>query len=658
MTPNTMMSAPRQQQSAAPRHDADYSSLSNAYSAAPLSASSASAATLPPSVFDDSSLPLPLFSVPTADEIKNFPIHAKNVPQIDFSALERLPITRQVNLDNWFDDKRYLVDASLYETALSRDGSFKADPELIPGTGISKAHIERLAEVGVTREITIDEIRGFVRMFTVVEPHKKRLRPIKYTYEANDVFDRETLRQLTFPTKKDICNFVLAGSHFAAFDFAAYYDQFTYDPKVGRFFCFKKGKKYYCLNKLAMGQRQAVQTAESATTLILDFPGRRCKVVRSVIDNVIFVGSYEDVLHDSKIFLERCKIVNAALNDIEQIELEGPDFYIKTVDDWCGVRIDSKNKTVSLTKKTVDKLSASWNNRKNWSWRNFAAHIGLLFWTWGIIEVPIETFHPLLNFISATSRLLQEDVSLWDQPANVFNSVWPNLIEWTNLALNNRPRLVKPSTDLKWYVVTDASSWGWGYVAFDMATGAIQSYGQQWSKDQLAAIFSRRNINKIKKSVYSEPLAIYNSLCHLLQDGSPKDLHISSTDRLRVHVATDNSAAQHTFNRGFASRSFDINKSIEKLRAAFPASDFDISYSYIPGYRNPADVFSRGKVSNVTMMTGKQQQGWFNMLRSELGIEGLSPDQYDLSQNRYDPKSSSYFSSLFKLFPRQNNVLG
>jgi hypothetical protein len=608
-----------------------------------------------PSTSNPSANLLPTFVVPSRAEIKKLPIHVKAVSRIDLDALEKLPITRPENLANWLDDKRFLVDVSMYESMLGRRFPFKPDLDYLPETRVSKVNVDRLEEFDSIYQVAADDVRGFVDLFTVPELHKKRLRAIKHTFEANSVFGKKTLRKLKFPTKKEICEFVLQGSHFAAFDFAAYYDQFTYSPAVGKFFCFRKGKKIYALKNLAMGQRQAVQLAEGVTTMLLDFPERRCKVIRSVIDNVIFVGSYEDVLHDAKIFIARCKAIGCAINDIEQIERLGPDFYIKTSDDWCGVRIDSDKKTVCLTKKTVDKLAASWENRKNWSWRNFAAHVGLLFWTWGIIEVPIETFHPLLNFISSTSRLLQEDISLWDSPANIFNSVWPNLIEWTTLALANRPREVKPSSSLKWYVVTDASSWGWGYVAFDKSTGSIQSHGQKWSKEQLAKIFSRHSINKIKKSVYSEPLAIYNSLCHLLQDDSPKDLHISSTERLRVHVATDNSAARHTFARGFASRSFDINQSIEKLRAAFPSSAFDISYSYIPGYRNPADVFSRGKVSNVSMMTGKQQQRWFNMLRWELGNQELSPDQYDLSQNDH---GSFQNSSLFKLLPRENNNQG
>ena len=554
--------------------------------------------------------------MPTPEEIAKYPIHVKNVGELSISKLESLSTSSPDSLNNWNRAKIYLTDPSLYSKHMVPRSANGA-----PVARMSYDQVKTLKEFGVTREIRACDVAGYVKMFTVPEIHKKRHRPIKYTFEANEVFGKDTLRKLSFPSKKDICDFVLAGSHFAAFDFAAYYDQFIYDEQVGKFFCFRKGKKIYSLRTLAMGQRQAVEIAQSATELILDFPERRCKAVRATIDNVIFVGSYDDVVHDSKIFLERCKQVNATLNDFEEIKRDGPDFYVKTIDDWCGVRIDSEKKQVSLCQKTVDKIMVSWSARKGWTWRGFAAHVGLLFWTWGILDIPIHKYYTLLSFISQVSRILQDDDTLWDKDANIYPSVFKVLEEWSSLAINNSPRKVKPSSDLSWFVATDASSWGWGYVACDMSSGKIYTHGQKWTHHQLAQIFARNGRNKVKKSVYSEPLAIYFSLQHLLYTKAPTKLQINSistdSSRMKLHVATDNAAAQHTINRGFASRSYDINNAIDKLKSLFPDSEFDISCSYVPGYRNPADLFSRGKESNVSTMKGKQQ--FYEDLRRLMG---------------------------------------
>jgi len=146
-------------------------------------------------------------------------------------------------------------------------------------------------------------------------------------------------------------------------------------------------------------------------------------------------------------------------------------------------------------------------------------------------------------------------------------------------------------------VCTDASKWGWGYVALNLATGRFRSFGHAWPKEQLINIFSRNNIHKIKKSVYSEPLAVFNSLCHLLNNNEKMDIHFAKEveERIRICVATDNAATAFTMNKGFATRSFDINNQIQNLKRAFPDSQFDIDLAFIPGWMNPADDDSRGR---------------------------------------------------------------
>jgi hypothetical protein len=171
------------------------------------------------------------------------------------------------------------------------------------------------------------------------------------------------------------------------------------------------------------------------------------------------------------------------------------------------------------------------------------------------------------------------------------------MVEWTSLARANAPRVVRESEPASWFVCTDASKWGWGYVALNRATGAFRTYGQQWTTEQLSKIFSRNNIYKIKKSVYSEPLAVYYSLCHLLNSNEPMQLKFAEeiTKRIKICVATDNSSTAFTMKKGFATRSFDINHQIQNLKHSFPDSHFDIDFSFIPGWMNPADDDSRGR---------------------------------------------------------------
>ncbi len=468
-----------------------------------------------------------------------------------------------------------------------------------PVTHVRDDFIQQLLEGNSIRKIRRSEVRGYVKFFTIPEHGKQRFRPIRHTYEINEVFGKETLIGTSFPTKKTICNMVLQGTHFAAFDMAAYYDQFGLENGVGNYLCCRKNGEFYAANLLAMGQRQGCDIGQTTTQFLMDFEDRQCVVAHSVIDNSAFVGSYEQVLHDAKIFVQRCRDAGVTLNEFAQIEEKGIESLILQKGEWCGVALDFVEKTVKVTEKTLQKIEISWNNRANWTVRQFSAHIGLLFWTWGILDIPIHEFYPLLRFISETSRRMQQDETLWDTPINInnFKSSLAPLEAWTTLARNNSPHRLKQSTDSKWFICTDASAHGWGYVAFNQETGEIRFHGAQWTQRQLSKIFSRNGVHKIKKSVYSEPLAIYFSLCHFLKNGDEVKIEFAEKFkddlRMKIKIATDNSSAQHTMNRGFASRSFDINEAIKNLRNQFLPSQFDFEFCYVPGWLNPADPFSR-----------------------------------------------------------------
>ena len=175
---------------------------------------------------------------------------------------------------------------------------------------------------------------------------------------------------------------------------------------------------------------------------------------------------------------------------------------------------------------------------------------------------------------------------------------------------------MKTSSDPVWFVCTDASSWGWGYRAFNYSTGEIRRRGASWSKKDRQTLFSIKDGEK--RSVYAEPRAVVMSLYDLFSANSPsttinfidaaKDLlpeNSVESERVKICVATDNTATLHTFKKGFATRSYDINKSIQDLKTHFPNSHFDIDVSFVPGRINPGDKPSRGLADNVNAKTGQ-----------------------------------------------------
>jgi hypothetical protein len=159
------------------------------------------------------------------------------------------------------------------------------------------------------------------------------------------------------------------------------------------------------------------------------------------------------------------------------------------------------------------------------------------------------------------------------------SKVWENLDFWTGLARKNEPRIVKYESKPEWLVVTDASAWGWGYVALNQVTGEVRGHGQQWS-NYMHRVYGE----KLGRSTFAEPTAIVNSLCHLLPRNSPT----------QVLVGTDNTVAQAAYTRGFNSHSFDINERLRRLQDTF-GPDYLFRFKYIPGAQNDADPWSRGE---------------------------------------------------------------
>lgn len=519
--------------------------------------------------------------------MKTWPIHAKKIGRLYLDGIAALPGSSST-LDAWLHELQWLRSDDRYRAVPIRDHNN------IPRARYKSVWMKWLQECGVVAPISPDQIRGHVKMFAVLEPAKKRFRSIKHTELINVHCGRETLTPCSFPTKSDISKFVAAGEFFIALDFAAMYDQFELSDEVSSRMCFMHNGNYYRLKTLAMGQRQAVEIANSATQRILDFP-RRSKACHSIIDNVIFVGARDDVVHDAWTFINRCKQVNATLNeiDVRTATLDDVSNLARRDGDWAGIHIDLEKKTVSLTEKAVAKTLTSWLNRERWTWRDYAAHIGLLFWAWRILTVPMAEFFDILRFNSFVGKLMTEhqppprpDGSYpknleWDKPAAIPDGVLPMLTSWTILVIANLPRVVRPESAPELYIESDASGFGYGYTAFDVATGEISSWGTAWTDDDRAI-----HGDKLGKSVYSEPLGVRNNLRHVTR---------RYPNVRNIAVGTDNTVAEASFNRGFNSHSFHINRCVRLLEREFPATHYTLSFKYVPGNENLGDGPSRGE---------------------------------------------------------------
>jgi len=510
----------------------------------------------------------------TTTRLDDLPLHCKSVGRINLDALSSLASNSADTTARWHHARGWLDDINRY-SAVPRRGAASA-----PRARLSQADIDILQAARVIEDIPPDLVQGHVRVFAVPEFFKNRRRPIKCPRDINATLGKETLMELDMATKQIIINLVNKGSFFVAFDFASYYDQLELSEDVANLQCFKMGNKCYRLRSGAMGQRQMVEVAHSATKKLADVPGLQ-STTEAIIDNVIYVGRRDQVRHDGQAFIDRVKAVNGTLNE----KTDDIDALVAQRGEWGGIGFDLEKKTTFLTEKITTKLNVSWSRRAEWTYRNMLAHFGLLFWALGIIDVSPGDYPAALQYYTSICRSFAAVIETGREPAyDIKAVVWPTamkaLDQWTAAVMRNTPRHHVTDHKTTWRMCTDACRFGWGYVAVNDQTGEIRFHGQRWGYQ-----FYVRNKGKIHRSTFTEPQAIVNSCCHLLK---------RTGHRQRVIIGTDNIPTKCNFTKGFSAQSYDQNECRARLRKLFPPEEFDFEFHYVPGSDNiDADALSR-----------------------------------------------------------------
>ena len=544
----------------------------------------------------------------------DWPIHAKDVTNIDFDAVAQLSgVEGSTTAATWEAKRGWLEDDGRYA-----EHGVPIRTSIGTPTANYRAHwIERLLETGVIEQIRGKHVRGHTRIYGRPEPAKERVRALMHTVDINDACGADTIDHPRFPTKLTIAEAVHDGEWMVALDFSAFYYQFKLAPEVGSRMCFRWNRRFFRLCKLAMGQRQSVDVANAVMQRVLDFEHESSNVM-SIIDNALFIGTREAVINDAWTFVQRCRAINATLNEVDVATATRDDIekLARQEGDWGGVHIDLRDKTVQLTAKIVAKIRTSWANRARWRWRHYAAHVGLLFWAWGIVDLPMADFFRVLRYNSEVGREatrrdaeVRKELDLpaeaalsnpfWNEPAIVWGSVWPDLERWTQLATANAPRRVLQRQEPDVLFECDASLWGWSCCGVRMATNETFAFSEPWSSNM-----KRRFGAKLGQSTLAEPYGVLFSLVRTRE---------KFPDATQFAVTSDNSVAVVTHQRGFSSRSYDINECFRLRDELLPRGEVAIDIKHVAGTSNIADDGSRGRA--VGKVDGE-------MLRSRWGLDG------------------------------------
>jgi len=558
-----------------------------------------------------SSTPSPLRQALLEDE-STWPIHVKRTTRADLDALSVHSGTPE-SLATFLDAKKYIEELS-DENSVYSSVPPRSAREVPLARCLTAAHIDQLLSHGIIEKVSDPaSVLGFINVFLVKEPTKRRFRIIQHTKDINEFVDDAP--KVSFTPLQRRCEHVHYGSHMLDLDWAAFYNQLPVSPAIRPRLVFRAPhpsgsvSQLYQLTVGPTGQSHMVYTAVSITRHVLAFD-QHSNCSDDHIDNVLFVGTRAAVIRDATITRDICKKVKITINDVDDdTDLSS---LARTQGDWCGIHLNMDDKTVSLTEKLVGKLHLSWSLREGWSWRGFAAHMGLLFYAMQIINLQPFRYFNLLRFISRVSQDMQNASDLlWDAPCSIPASALTDLESMTNEAASNKPRLVPKPSSPNVKILVDASSHGWGYVAHDLVSGKVVYYGEQWSKEFVA----RHGRDKLRRSTFAEPWAILLMKRHLMpqlpSDGVTRHLHIG----------TDSVTAAALHRKGYSGRSFDLNTVATADRLEFPL--LVCTLIHVEGVKNViADALSRGKALPFDKSIGQQElENWMkSSLQQLLGV--------------------------------------
>lgn len=523
--------------------------------------------------------------------------HAKILDKrIDLALLCELPGDDPVLQRALVDALRYISDPEMYKDVPVRGSRG------ISRARLTKCQVKALLKARIIREIGAADVLGHIEMFTVLEVFKNRLRPIKWPKLINAVLGPDTIDpDMDIAGKKKILEIIHAGNFCAQYDGSSFFDQFLLHPDIGRRMCFKKGGKYFCMETCPMGQRQSVQVAQRIMQKITNVPEGRTK--RAVcIDNGLLVGDYDSVRHDLEQVRERAKHVGCTLNEANEMDNDIDSCIMSSMgptSGWGGVCFDLITKETWLTEKVLAKIRRSWEIlcTCGWNYGGWESHVGCLFWSLGIIDVPIADYFAMLRFHSSVSHKLSESGgAARDEPIDIPQDVLGDVKAWTELCFANKRFVAPPKGNRQptWLVCTDACRWGWGMVAVNVTSGEVREHGERWGKQ-----FRAMHYDKLQRSTFTEPQALVNAMCHLLR---------VSGEMQHIIIGTDNVATKCAFNKGWNSVSYDINDCVRRLRNMFPQQFFSFSVKFVPGRLNVlADRLSRGKTTEASAGQIKQE---------------------------------------------------
>eukprot|EP00760_Papus_ankaliazontas_P016007 PhM_4_TR16751/c0_g1_i3/m.26827 len=447
------------------------------------------------------------------EDSSQWPLHAKDVPCL-------------LDVGNSY---RFVASADLREATrlglawLRDDASYGISwPPLVekqlPYASFTALEITTMLQVGKIRPLRPDEaIRSGVRAFTVEQAAKRRKRPI-FEPLNNACINREALPPLRYTSRSQRRDIISHAKFFLQFDFAGYYDQFPIHEDVQNCYVMRSrlpvtwdgaSHTLFALTRVPMGASWSAHTAQTLTWAILEpvLHDHRVRVV-TMIDNVAIMSDEPEAFTSAvSIFLERCRLFGATLNDTDtlpsspseilrqgRMTIEREETFLGEV--YTNGKVRNTSANVAKLGKAFARLQAAlMDDTIIVSRRHIAALIGLTNFLAHTVGVPPRDLFDIVRMYSRVAAM----PSCWDQPLKVTPHMVTTIGQAIGPLLANEPTTPPPlpsapsynNKDYDVIAIVDASATGFG--AFVLINGDIMEVKGGWR-------------TSIRHSAWAEPI--------------------------------------------------------------------------------------------------------------------------------------------------------
>jgi hypothetical protein len=499
------------------------------------------------------------------------PLHAPAVNVMTQWRLERLDAFVAAALG-------YTSDAELLRAALTGDDVFAGRR-----SSVAYSDILLLLRRGYIRRVRRGEVVRTGFAFCVLESKEDgdRRRFILWPRQLNEETRRAGIRiNAAMVDVEQHCVDAHFGEAALVFDLRLGFNQVGLAEAVQPHYGFvvrapDGADEFYVSTVLVMGASTSPGILQAVTEALAREALRRAGLESTVrwrvqVDGVRFIGSVEALDRVKREFVSVCDEMGATIK--AEPNLNTPH----SVGVWYGVLFDYARKRVSLTPKTLNKLSvltraiAGATTVDDWlSLYGFLAHYSV------VLQAPTHEYYSCVKFfrrlasaVARGKRKLTDPVAIWDSAKDAVNSWIEFLSAPEREACPPRTLGARPIV-----LFSDASLKGWGAVL--CRGGLVLHIGGRWEDD-----VDRSNINAL------EALAVERAAEYFAERLSHAD----------VVLAIDNTAALSGLKRGSA-RSGALNAAVGSVfRRLGRVGPRAVAVGYIASGANPADGPSRDNV--------------------------------------------------------------